>query len=58
MENMEGVENFLARMNVDIKAIKTGAEQSALFTGELFDRMATDVDVRFRRLEAKRCRAG
>ena len=31
MENMEGVENFLARMNVDIKAIKTGAEQSALF---------------------------
>ena len=27
-------------------------------SGELFDRMATDVDVRFRRLEAKQCRAG
>lgn len=58
MENMEGVENFLTRMNADIKAIKTDAEQSALFTGELFDRMATAVGVRFRRLEAKRCRAG
>lgn len=58
MENMEGVENFPTRMNADIKAIKTDAEQSALFTGELFDRMATDVDVRFRRLEAKQCRAG
>ena len=33
MENMEGVENFLTRMNADIKAIKTDAEQSALFTG-------------------------
>ena len=58
MENMEGVENFLTRMNADIKAIKTDAEQSALFTGELFERMATDVGVRFRESEAKRCRAG
>ena len=58
MENMEGVENFPTRMNADIKAIKTDAEQSALFTGELFERMATDVGVRFRESEAKRCRAG
>ena len=49
----ENINSRITKLSAEVKETRTFAEKAALYSGELFDRLASDTDARLRKLEAK-----
>ena len=50
-QRLANMDARITRLAVDVRGTKLYSEQAALYAGDLFERLASDVDDRFKKLE-------